>query len=300
MNRSTRLLLLSFTFGLAACSGDPAEDAGNVAEAAENATAEAAENATAEAAEVAEGDPLTITVIGHDFSFDAPDTVPAGPTMVRLVNQGAEMHHVQIFRVDDGHTPAELGEALAGGQLPAWAVPVGGPSAAAPGQEIATEVDLAPGQYVLSCLIPSPDGTPHLAKGMVRALAVADNTAPPAAMATTMDVELRDYGFVFAGEVTAGTHTFRVFNTAAQPHEVLFVRLEEGRTAQEVIEWSHAPAGPPPGTPIGGVGVMATGLENRLALTFEPGRYALICFVPDATDGQPHYAHGMVQEFDVR
>jgi hypothetical protein len=34
-------------------------------------------------------------------------------------------------------------------------------------------------------------------------------------------------------------------------------------------------------------------------MDFEPGRYALLCFVPDAGDGMPHFMHGMVQEFTV-
>jgi hypothetical protein len=29
------------------------------------------------------------------------------------------------------------------------------------------------------------------------------------------------------------------------------------------------------------------------------GNYGLICFVPDAKDGKPHLAHGMMQDFKV-
>ena len=32
---------------------------------------------------------------------------------------------------------------------------------------------------------------------------------------------------------------------------------------------------------------------------FEPGRYGLICFVPDAETGRPHFLHGMTTEFTV-
>jgi hypothetical protein len=31
----------------------------------------------------------------------------------------------------------------------------------------------------------------------------------------------------------------------------------------------------------------------------EPGRYALICFLPDLADGKPHFMHGMMQEIEV-
>jgi hypothetical protein len=30
-----------------------------------------------------------------------------------------------------------------------------------------------------------------------------------------------------------------------------------------------------------------------------PGDYGMICFVPDAKDGKPHFAHGMIQQFKV-
>jgi hypothetical protein len=36
-----------------------------------------------------------------------------------------------------------------------------------------------------------------------------------------------------------------------------------------------------------------------MPVTLEPGRYALICFLPDRGDGKAHFEHGMVQEFDV-
>jgi hypothetical protein len=32
---------------------------------------------------------------------------------------------------------------------------------------------------------------------------------------------------------------------------------------------------------------------------FEPGRYGLICFVPDTVTGRPHFLHGMTTEFTV-
>ena len=31
----------------------------------------------------------------------------------------------------------------------------------------------------------------------------------------------------------------------------------------------------------------------------QPGRYGLICFLPDRKDGKQHFEHGMVQEFEV-
>lgn len=285
MNRSIRHAVLAGAVALAACSQPDAPAAHGVAGDA--------------AVPMPSADPLTVTVIGHDYSFDAPDTVPSGPSMIRLVNQGAELHHIQVFRLEGGHTFEDLDAAFARGEEAPWAVPVGGPVAAAPGAEIATELNLEPGTYALTCLIHGADGVPHMAKGMARGLAVMAHPAPPAPTPATMDLELRDYGFVFAAEVTPGTHTFRVFNTAAQPHEVVFVRLADGVTARHLIAWAKTMEGAPPAPPIGGVAGIAMGEENRVTLTFERGRYAVVCFAPDATDGRAHHEHGMVREFEV-
>lgn len=44
---------------------------------------------------------------------------------------------------------------------------------------------------------------------------------------------LADYSFTTDKEITAGTHTIRVDNVAAQAHEVFFVKLEEGKTPED-------------------------------------------------------------------
>jgi hypothetical protein len=82
-----------------------------------------------------------------------------------------------------GKTAADLFAALkAGGPPPKWVHEVGGPNAPAPGRTSAAVVDLAPGTYAFICVIPSPDGTPHVAKGMARPFTVvAEPRVRPAA-----------------------------------------------------------------------------------------------------------------------
>ena len=45
---------------------------------------------------------------------------------------------------------------------------------------------------------------------------------------------------------------------------------------------------------------MAQGVVNDVVVDLTPGEYALLCFVPDAGDGKPHVAHGMVRQVTVR
>ena len=54
-----------------------------------------------------------------------------------------------------------------------------------------------------------------------------------------------------------------------------------------------------PGTALGGVTGIEAGMSEYFTADFAKSTYALICFLPDATDGKPHFAHGMVKTFTV-
>mgnify|MGYP003575483752 CR=1 FL=1 len=88
-------------------------------------------------------------------------------------------------------------------------------------------------------------------------------------------------------------------NAAKQGHEIVIMRLAPGRNAADVLAWMEKMDGPPPGMPIGGTTPMAQGEENIITLDFTPGEYALLCFVPDAKDGKPHFVHGMATEITI-
>jgi uncharacterized cupredoxin-like copper-binding protein len=246
--------------------------------------------------------PNLVTVTARDFAFGAPATIPAGLTTVRLVSQGAEMHHVQLVRLDEGHTVAELME-LARTEdqpIPAWATFVGGPNVHAPGAHSEATVKLEPGNYAIVCYIPSADGVPHIRKGMVKPLTVAPAAAGGSLGAAEVRMTLRDYSFETTPEITAGKRTIDVVNAAGQPHEAVLMRLAPGKTPQDLLGWIQSPLGPPPATPMGGTSILSRGETNRISVDFTPGEYVLLCFVPDAGDGKLHVEHGMVRQFTVR
>ena len=243
-----------------------------------------------------------VTVTARDYAFDAPDTVAAGLTTLRLVNQGPELHHVQLLRLDGDKTMADLFAAFkAGGPPPRWAVDVGGPNTPVPGGESQATLDLAPGRYVIACFIPSADKAPHIAKGMARELVVAGprRATPARGAAAPATITLDDYRFTLSRPLVAGKQTVRVRNAAAQSHEVLFVQLAPGKTPADVVAWVDKPVGPPPGKPMGGTTGIAQRGWNDVALDLTPGEYALICFIPDAKDGKPHFMHGMMTQLRV-
>jgi len=247
--------------------------------------------------------PQQVTITATDFGYQLPSApIHAGLTTITLANSGKELHQIQFVRLTDGKTAADFGEALkAGGPPPAWALIQGGPNGALPGSSSSATLMLDAGQYVLYCRIPSPDGTSHMAKGMVLGMEVLPDSAPAAALpAGDIQMTLVDYSFSMSQPITAGKHEFAVTNKAAQPHEVVVVRLAPGATMEPWGAWlTGGMQGPPPGAPFAGITDIAPGASQNFTAEFTPGTYGLICFVPDAGDGKPHVLHGMSVTFTV-
>jgi hypothetical protein len=152
----------------------------------------------------------------------------------------------------------------------------------------------------LICFIPSSDGTPHFAKGMIRPLTVvASSDADAPEQTADIVMSLKDYSFTMSKPITAGKHTIRIESSGDQSHELQLVRLAPGRKAEDVPAWIAKPNGPPPGEPIGGVPGMQKGSVAFITADFTPGDYALICFLADAKDGKPHFTHGMIQQVHI-
>ena len=242
----------------------------------------------------------TVALVADDYSIASPGTIQAGAVTLRLESKGKEFHHVWVARLEQGKTVNDLLAAMrTPGPMPAWVRDMGGPNAPAPGGESNATVNLAPGSYVVACLIPGADGVPHLMKGMVRPLTVIEGARPAADPVGDVTMTLHDFSFTLSRPLTAGKHLIEVRNHGRQPHEIELVQLASGKTAQEVLAWVHKPEGPAPGLPLGGVAPLGRGRVNWFEVDLEPGRYALICFLPDAKDGKPHFMRGMVQEIDV-
>jgi hypothetical protein len=250
-----------------------------------------------------------VTIHAKEFSFTAPSTIPAGQVTLRLVNDGQQLHHVQVLQLTQGKTMADLEAAMKSkGPPPAWLVSVGGPNAAVPGATIEATLTLDPGNYVIACFIPSPgaDATPHAMKGMIKPLTVSAEKGVTQAGAEveatpTPDIhlELKDYGFVFSKPVTAGKHTIHVMNDGPQEHEAVLFRLAPGKHISDVDAYVEGGMqGPPPGKPIAGMAALGKGRTGIFTDDFTPGTYGLTCFVP-APDGKVHADHGMTLEFEV-
>ncbi len=249
--------------------------------------------------------PAVVTIVAKDFSYEAPDTISAGMVTLRLVNQGPELHHVQLLRLSDGKTYADLEAGLKsmkpGAPMPSWIHDVAGPNSPVPGGEQSVTGELEPGNYALICFIPGADHVPHAMKGMMKPLTVIPASGAIAAAPTSdITVKMTDYAWEVTPTLTAGKHVLRIENLAAQSHELFIAQLAPGKTAEDLAKWVESMQGPPPGKPIGGISGMPNGAVVYVPVDLEPGEYGLFCFLPDAKDGKMHIAHGMLTQVTVK
>jgi hypothetical protein len=246
--------------------------------------------------------PPVIDIMASDYAFDAPDTLPAGLVTVRLMNHGQEPHHAQLLRLNDGVSFDDFAADLqAEGEGALRLVTLtGGPGALSTLKTTEVTLDLAPGQYALACFIASPDGVPHLAKGMLKPVTVTANPTQDAAapeIAGTMT--LRDFGFEIPDTVPAGPVSYRVFNAGPQPHELNILKLAPGASVGDVMAWAPDQGTPPPFEAVGGMNGLSQGVDDYMTIQLDPGEYVAICNIPDPASGLPHSQLGMIQPFTV-
>jgi hypothetical protein len=106
-------------------------------------------------------------------------------------------------------------------------------------------------------------------------------------------VKLLDFSFVLPVEVKAGVQTWQVINEGPQPHELLIMKLAEGKSVDDVWAYVESPQGAPPQA-------INSGASGWLHLDLEPGNYVAYCFVPDPASGHAHAELGMVMPFTVK
>ena len=247
---------------------------------------------------------LDITALDYAFTVNTQN-VATGNVEIQLTNKGTEAHQVHIARAPGGmtvddfvHAYHEQGERSAFDAV-TW---VGGVSGVEPGATGRATANLTPGDYFLVCFLPSTDGQNHLMKGMVGSLHVSD--APPASSTTAPDappptetIALSDFHVEIPAGFT-GNGTVAVRNDGQANHELILVRLKDGKTLADAAAHKADDPNPPPFTYAGGVGTIAPGTTVTADLNLPPGNYIATCFV-SGDSGQPHANMGMVATFSV-
>lgn len=120
---------------------------------------------------------------------------------------------------------------------------------------------------------------------------------------TTVNVDLNEFAFaLIASDIPAnGAVAFKANNVGQQQHEIGLARIPADADIQELLMSEEDV----PGFEfLGSAGPIEPGDDGALVLVepLEPGRYTLVCFLPDTaegSDGEPHAFKGMVEEFTI-
>jgi len=246
----------------------------------------------------------TVSIGATEYAFENPSTVQAGAIEFNMTNHGEEEHLMIIARVAEGVTVEEASNALLAPPGPQEGAPpytpLFGIAGTEPGYDGNVMGVLEPGTYIIFCPVPSADGTPHLAKGMVSSFEVTGDGAGQLPTADVM-VTGQEFAFVDAPELAAGEHSVSFSNTGEQEHELNLIELVAGKSIEDVVEFFRAPpgqGGPPPMVRHGGP-LLQPGMTAMSRFTLEEGKeYAFICAVPDFSDSppMPHLVKGMFTE----
>jgi hypothetical protein len=100
-----------------------------------------------------------------------PAEISAGAVTLRLLNEGQEMHHAVLARLDSGRTLDDVLRFYADRndpllrEHPAFLTYMGGPGTGVPGSTFDATAVLEPGEYILICYVPSADGQVPLPEG---------------------------------------------------------------------------------------------------------------------------------------
>lgn len=240
-------------------------------------------------------------------TMDVPDEVPSGLVDIRIRATEDGQAHLLLGRLEDGVTYEAFESAPADTTGLEMITVVGGNGTISPGEESLLTVDLEPGDYsAMNIYFPDPTGPPQFAFDRFTVRDDGEATgggavaAPEAEGTITLGPGMRiDVPDDFDDFDGSGTWRFENVDDQ-QVHEAALVRLTDGSQVEDLIEWFHAPQGPPPmAAEVGAMGALGPGQEAWMTLDDLPaGEYALVCFVP-GEDGIQHVANGMVSAVSV-
>lgn len=245
----------------------------------------------------------TLDITATEFAFDHPAEVPAGTVEMRVENAGGLAHVTILSRISDGATFEEARAAMLGPPEKALDTALLGVAGVSPGASGTAIATLERGQYLFLCPLPTPDGAPHFAEGMVSSLTVTEGgdgaDAVPDAAATVVAME---FAFGDIPDLPAGDHLLALENDGEQEHELNLVELGDGATIEDVVDYYSGPPGQgdPPMRNLGGPLINpATSQPVVGRFRLEAGKeYAFICAVPDFSEqpSKPHVVSGMYSQ----
>ncbi len=114
-----------------------------------------------------------VEVTLKDFRFVVPATMPSGPLIMQMINQGAQTHQMVLLKLASGKTASEVPAYLQSSSGPPPGTVVGGLAVLGVGKTAWLVVDLAAGKYVMVCTLLDPaSGKSHAELGMLTSFTV--------------------------------------------------------------------------------------------------------------------------------
>ncbi|SMB82905.1 hypothetical protein [Deinococcus hopiensis] len=122
---------------------------------------------------------LKVKLVDYGFELPKGVAITEGPQVWEVTNAGPEGHEMLVFRIAPGKTMADVAAYMQKPEGPMPIIPAGGAQAVTKGRTSYAHLNLAPGDYILLCGVPSPShqGAPHAALGMIRPFKVVAKTA---------------------------------------------------------------------------------------------------------------------------
>jgi uncharacterized cupredoxin-like copper-binding protein len=118
----------------------------------------------------------TINITLRDFTFDSPDSLPAGNNAWGISNAGPQPHELQVAKLAAGGSANDVLNFFASATPsgPPSFQSVGGFQGVDPNGSGTLTLNLPAGQYAFYCAIPDPtNGKRHLQEGMLKQITVS-------------------------------------------------------------------------------------------------------------------------------
>jgi len=271
---------------------------------------------------------LTVTVTDSSFEGIGGE-IDAGTYFVHVTNTTQQSAQVAFMQLPEGMTSADLMAMLGGGASgtppagdasatpiadesggeapPDWyySVAIPGGVGLGPGQEGQFVVTFQPGNYIVWGEDPTAPQQPvDLSVSGGSATPMTGVSGMPQASLTILEVATEEgFAFQYDGELVSGSQVIAVTNNSDQPHFVEFDLLPDGTTKADVdaLMQSFMTGTPASGglseedfQPVHFIGTQSAGTTQWHEVSFDPGTYAVMCWIPDiARGGAPHAMEGM-------
>jgi uncharacterized cupredoxin-like copper-binding protein len=245
----------------------------------------------------------TLVITAYEYSFQAPDSVPAGVVTVRFIDRGRKAHQLAMARLDDTSSLDRVMRSLIADKVRTGGLRwVGGVESAIPGESSETTLPLASGRYVIICAYDGDNGHAHMSLGMIRSLLVTPGAqvTTRSLPATPTTIELSDYHIAFSSPLHSGKQLVRVVNVGKQRHHLVIGRIVGNATTDEIMKWDGKSQPAPLEDMSGGAAAMDPGQASVIKMDLTPGRYELACVLADDGKSTLHYLLGMHQEIAIR